>query len=178
MGEVQNKRKLPQEAYILHQTLKWHVILNLSFDRMSISQGNKEALTHACATDADRMGGRRKLCASICSQLKTDPLIRSETRALSLFVSVPIGVKRQIMHRKIKGGTWGDHTDFKGKSSLPCHRLALPYITPSVPGCELRCLVSILNHKPKGRMPVWLSVYVWACFLFVYVSISPLLPSL
>ena len=120
-----------------------------------------------------------KLWASLCCELKTESLVKYKTRACSPFsVCVSIGVKQPMMYQKIRGGTQGSQSHFKGKSFLPFHRLALPYLTASLPGCELRCLVSILNHKPKGRKPVWLSVYVWACFLFVCVSISPLLPSL
>lgn len=44
---------------------------------------------------------------------------------------------------------------FKGNSSPSPHRLAAPYITPSVPECKSRCLVSILSPECKGRVTVW-----------------------
>lgn len=44
---------------------------------------------------------------------------------------------------------------FKGNSSPSSHRLAAPYITPSVPECKPRRLVSILSPECKGRVTVW-----------------------
>lgn len=55
---------------------------------------------------------------------------------------------------------------FKGNSSASSHRLAAPYITPSVPECKPRRLVSILRPECKGRVTVW------------PICLSPLLPSL
>lgn len=119
------------------------------------SAGKREALTNV--TDADVWVAG---CTLAASRLKIDFLICYKTRAGSLPLSA--SPSSQLCTAQFREGPWGDHSDFKGKSSLPSCGLALPYITPSVPGCELRRLVSILNHKPEGRTPVWLSVYVWA----------------
>lgn len=50
--------------------------------------------------------------------------------------------------------------------ALPRSPGCVPYITPSVPGCELRCLVSILPHRAHRRNA--------ACLLFICLCLESL----
>ena len=87
----------------------------------------------------------------------------------SFFDSVPIWVYQPIMRHKVQGGTLRRPLRFsRVNRPLPPNCLAVPYITPSVPGWELRHLVSILNHKPK-RQSACLAICLCLGLLSVYV---------
>lgn len=67
---------------------------------------------------------------------------------------------------------------FKGKLSLPTNHQALAlHLTPSPHsvGVSTDALLAFQFTNPKKQKAVWLSVYIWAHFLFVYASAPPLL---
>lgn len=86
-------------------------------------------------------------------------------------------------------GSCGGQSHFKGKASpflppspsLPRSPGCVPYITPSVPGCELRRLVSILHHRAHRRnaacLPICFCLESLSFFLFVCLFFLDCLPS-
>lgn len=73
------------------------------------------------------------------------------------------------MRHKVQGGTLRRPLRFsRVNRPLPPNCLAVPYIICSVPGWELRRLVSILNHKPK-RQSACLAICLCLGLLSVYV---------
>lgn len=87
-------------------------------------------------------------------------------------------------------GSCGGQSHFKGKASpflppspsLPRSPGCVPYITPSVPGCELRRLVSILHRRAHRRnaacLPICfclrISLFLFIC-LFVFFGLPSIL---
>lgn len=93
-----------------------------------------------------------------------------------------MSVKKPTMCRQIQGGAQDGQSDFKGKSSLPSDHLALPYITPPLPGCVSRdallvfCITNLKAECLSGylftsgtALPLSLS--------FCFLSTSPSLPA-
>lgn len=102
------------------------------------------------------------------AQVKTSLWIKTECLIYDLFNSLfppEFSLSRWAIRLKLKSANpeaqgSGRNSEavpsaFKGNSSPSSHRLAAPYITPSVPECKPRRLVSILSPECKGRVTVW-----------------------